>query len=88
MYTKIFKKCNPGKKHKILMVFNYMIIDMVSDKKPNSLVTEQIIRGRKRSILLVFITQSYFKVPKDVRVNSTNFILWKFQTKESLDQLQ
>ena len=70
------------------MVFNDMVTDMVSDKKLNSLVTEQFIRGRKRSILLVFITQSYFKVPKDVRVNSANFLLWKIQPKESLDQLQ
>ena len=70
------------------MVFNDMVTDMVSDKKFNSLVTEQFIRGRKRSILLVFITQSYFKVPKDVRVNSANFLLWKIQPKESLDQLQ
>ena len=70
------------------MVFNDMVTDMVSDKKLNSLVTEQFIRGRKRSILLVFITQSYFKVPKDVRVNSADFLLWKIQPKESLDQLQ
>ena len=70
------------------MVFNDMVTDMVSDKKLNSLVTEQFIRGRKRSILLVFITQSYFKVPKDVIVNSANFLLWKIQPKESLDQLQ
>ena len=70
------------------MVFNDMVTDMVCDKKLNSLVTEQFIRGRKRSILLVFITQSYFKVPKDVRVNSANFLLWKIQPKESLDQLQ
>ena len=70
------------------MVFNDMVTDMVSDKKLNSLVTEQFIRGRKRSILLIFITQSYFKVPKDVRVNSANFLLWKIQPKESLDQLQ
>ena len=70
------------------MVFNDMVTDMVSDKKFNSLVTEQFIRGRKRSILLVFITQSYFKVPKDVRVNSADFLLWKIQPKESLDQLQ
>ena len=70
------------------MVFNDVVTDMVSDKKLNSLVTEQFIRGRKRSILLVFITQSYFKVPKDVRVNSANFLLWKIQPKESLDQLQ
>ena len=70
------------------MVFNDMVTDMVSDKKLNSLVTEQFIRGSKRSILLVFITQSYFKVPKDVRVNSANFLLWKIQPKESLDQLQ
>ena len=50
-----------------------MIADMISNKKLNSVVTELFIRGRKLNIYLVFITLSYFKVPKDVRLNSTNF---------------
>ena len=52
-----------------------MIADMIGNNKFNSIVTELFIRGRKLDISLVFITQSYFKVPKDVRLNTTHF-LW------------
>ena len=57
---------NPGKKRKILIVFDDMIADMINNKKLNSIVTEVFIRGRKINISIVFITQSYFKVSKDV----------------------
>ena len=50
-----------------------MIADMINNKKVNSIVTDLFIRGRKLNISLVFITQSYVKVSKDVRVNSTHF---------------
>ena len=49
-----------------------MIADMIDNKKLNSIVTELFIRGRKLNISLIFITQSYFKVPKDIRNNSTH----------------
>ena len=55
---------NPGKKRKILIVFDDMIADMINNKKLIPVVTELFIRGRKRNISIVFITQSYFKVPK------------------------
>ena len=51
---------NPGKKRKILTVFDYMIADMINNKKLNPVVTELFIRGRKLNISIVFITQSYF----------------------------
>ena len=54
-----------------------MIADMIQNKKLNSIVTELFIRGRKLNISLVFITQSYFKVPKDVRLNTTYFFITK-----------
>ena len=69
---------NPDKENKILIFFDDMIADMINNKKLNSLVTGLFIRGRKQNISLVFITQSYFKVPKDVRLNTTHFLLWKF----------
>ena len=72
---------NTDKERKILIVFDDMIADMINNKKLNSVVTELFIRDRKLNISLVFITQSYFKVPKDVRLNSTNFLSWKFQIK-------
>ena len=62
---------NPDKENKILIVLDDMIADMINNKKLNSIVSELFIRGRKLSISLVFITQSYFKVPNDVRLNTT-----------------
>ena len=54
-----------------------MIADMINNKKFDSIVTELFIRGRKLNISIVFLTQSYFKVPKDVRLNSTHFFIMK-----------
>ena len=70
--------CNPDKENKVLIVFNDVIADMIHNKKLNSIVTELFIRGRKLNISVVFITQSYFKVPKDVRLNTTLFLSRKF----------
>ena len=78
---------NPGKKCKILIVFDDIIADMISNKKMNSVVTELFIRGRKLNISLVFITQSYFKVPKDVRLISTHFFIMKIPNKRELQQI-
>ena len=68
---------NPDKENKILRVFDDMIADMIHIKKLNSIVTELFIRGRKLNISLAFITQSYFKFPKDVRLNTTHFPIAK-----------
>ena len=61
---------NPIKKRKILIVFDDMIADMIDNNKLNSIVTELFIRGRKLNISIVFITQSYFKVPKDMKISN------------------
>ena len=60
---------------------------MINDKKLNPLITELFIRGRKLNISIFFITQSYFKVPKDVRLNSTHFIIMKIPNKRELQQI-
>ena len=60
---------NPNKKPKSFIVFNDMIADMLNSKKFNPTVTESFIRGKKLNISLVFITQSYFAVPKNIRLN-------------------
>ena len=78
---------NIDKKRKIMIVFNDMIADMINNKKLNSIVTELFIRCRKLNISLVFITQSYFKVPKDVRLNSTHFFIMKIPNKRELQQI-
>ena len=68
---------NPDKENKILIVFDDMIADMIDNKKLNSVVTELFIKGDKLNISLVFITQLYFKVTEDVRLNSTHFFIMK-----------
>ena len=73
--------------YKILIVFDDMIADMINNKKLNSIVTELFIRGRKLNISLIFITQSYFKIPKDVRNNSTYFFIMKIPNKRELQQI-
>ena len=78
---------NPDKENKILIVFDDMIADMINNKKLNSMVTELFIRGRKQNISLVFITQSYFKVSKDVRLNTTHFFIMKIPNKRELHQI-
>ena len=54
----------------MLIVFDGMITDMINNNKLTSIVTELFIRGRKLNVSLVFITQSYFNVPKDIRLNT------------------
>ena len=78
---------NPNKENKILIVFNDMIADMINNKKIYSMMTKLFIRGRKLNISLVFITQSYFKVPKDVRLNTTHFFIAKISNKRELQQI-
>ena len=78
---------NPNKKRRILIVFDDMIADMLSNKKLNPIVTELFIRGRKLNISLVFITQSYFTVPKNNRLNSTHYFLMKIPNKREPQQV-
>ena len=75
------------KKNKILKAFDDMIADMINNKKLKSIVTELFIRGGKLNISLVFITQSYFKVPKDVRLNTTHFFVMTIINKRELQQI-
>ena len=77
---------NPRKKRKLLIVFDDMIADMINNKTLDSIVTELFIRGRKLNISIVFIMQSYFEVPKDVRLNSTHFFIMKITNKRKLQQ--
>ena len=78
---------NPDKENKILIVFDDMIVDIINNKKLNSIVTELFIRGRKVNISLFFVTQSYFKVPKDVRLNTTHYFIMKIPNKRELQQI-
>ena len=78
---------NIDKDCKMLIAFDDMIANMINNKKLNSLVTKLFIRGRKLTISLVFITQSCFKVPKDVRLNTTHFFIAEMPNKRELQQI-
>ena len=64
-----------------------MFVDMISNKKLNPVVAELFIRGRKLNFSIVFITQSYFKVPKEVRVNTTHLFVVKIPNQRELQQM-
>ena len=77
---------NSEEKRKVLIAFDNMIADMISNKKRNWVVTELFIRGRRLNISLICITQSYFKTPKDIRLHSTYHFMMKIQNKRELQQ--
>ena len=64
-----------------------MIADMINNKKLNPIATELFIRGKKLNISIVFFTQSYFKVPKEVRLNITQFFIMKIPNERELQQI-
>ena len=68
-------------------ILNIKNKNKINNKKLNPVVTELFVRGRKLNISIVFITQSYFKVPKDARLNSTHFFIMKIPKKENLNKL-
>ena len=75
-------------KKEILIVFDDMIADMESNKKLSPIVTEFFLRERKLNISLVFISQSYFKVPKTIRLNATHYFIMKSSGKRELHQIR
>ena len=84
---KYIDEYNIDRGRKILLVFDDMMAYMINNKKLNSVVTELFIRGRKLNISLVFTTQSYFKVPKDVTINSTHLFIMKIRNKREFQQI-
>ena len=77
---------NPNRKRKILIVFD-MIADIMTNKKFQDIIKEFFIRCRKLNISLVFITQSYFSVPIDVRLNSTLYLIMKINNRKELQNI-
>ena len=75
---------NKKRKRKVLIVFDDMISHVMSDKKAQQVLKELFIRCRKLNISLCFLTQSYFSVPKDVRLNCTRYIIFKLNNKREL----
>ena len=78
---------NPNRRRKILIVFDDMIADIMTNKKFQSIIKELFIRCRKLNISLVFITQSYFSFPKSIRLNSTHYLIMKISNRQQLQNI-
>ena len=79
--------CNPNRNGKMLSVFDDMIAGIMTNKKFKTIVKELFIRCRKLNGSLIFITQSYFSVPKEVRLNSTHYLTMKIHNKRELENI-
>ena len=88
IFIKILKNKIQNKKQKILIISDDMIADILSIKNLYPIVTELFIRGRKLNISFVFITQSYFAVPKNIRLNSTHYFVMKVKEKRELPEVE
>ena len=77
----------PSRKRKILIVFDDMIADIMTNKKFQAIIKVLFVRCRKLNISLVFITQSYFSVPKNFRLNSTHYLILKINNKRELQNI-
>ena len=78
---------NKNKDKKVLIIFDDMIADIMRSEKFKAIIKELVIRCRKLNISIVFITQSYFRTPKDARLNSTHYILIKIGNKKELKSI-
>ena len=78
---------NPKRGRKVLIAFDDMIANIITNKKFQAIIKELFIRCRKLNISLAFITQSYFSVPKDVRLNSTHYLIMKINNRRELQNI-
>ena len=78
---------NIKRKRRVLIVFDDMIADIITNKKFQSIIKKLSIRCRKLDISIVFVTPPYFKTPKDARLNSTHYLLMKIQNNRELQNI-
>ena len=78
---------NPSRKRKVLIAFDEMIADIIANRKFQATIKELFIRCRKLNISFVFITQSYCSAPKDVRLNSTHYLILKINNRKELQNI-
>ena len=79
--------CSSSRKRKVLIVFDDMIADIMSNKNFQAIINQLFIRCRKLNISFAFITQSYFSIPKDVRLNSMDYLIMKINSKRELQNI-
>ena len=78
---------NKQRKRKVLIIFDDMIAAIMSSKNFKAIIKKLFTRCRKLNISIVFITQSYFRTPKDARLNSTHYVIMKIQSKKELQNI-
>ena len=78
---------NPIRKRKKLIVFDDMIADIMTNRRFQAIIKELFIRCRKLNISLAFITQCYFSVPKDVKLNSAHYLIMKINNRRELQSI-
>ena len=78
---------NKKRKRKVLIVFDDMISHVMSNKKAQQVLKDLFIRCRELNISLCFLTQSYFSVTKDIRLNCTHYIIFKLNNKRELQNI-
>ena len=83
----VYDDYHPNRQRKILIVFDDMIAAIMTNKKFQAIIKDLFLRCRKLNISLVFITQSYFSVPKDVRLNSTHYLIMKINNRKELQNI-
>ena len=83
----IINDCNPIRKRKKIIVFDDMIANIMINKRFQAIIKKLFIRCRKLNISLVFITQSYFSVPKDVRLNTMHYFIMKINSNRELQNI-
>ena len=81
---RIIKK---NRKRKVLIIFDDMVSHVMSDRKAQQVLRDLFIRCRKLNISLCFLAQSYFSVPKDVKLNCTHYIIFKIHNKRELQNI-
>ena len=81
------EQCNPNKKRKILIAFDDVIVDMLTNKKRNPIVTELFIEGMQLIISVAFIAQSYLAVPNNIRLNSWQYFITKIPNRNKLQNI-
>ena len=86
VYEKINDYNSNGRK-KVLIFFDDMIADNMKNRRFQAILQELFIRCRKLNISLAFITRSYFSVPKDVRLNSTHYLIMKINYRKELQNI-
>ena len=78
---------NQSRKVKNLILFDEMIADVMKNKKFQAIIKKIFLRSRKLNISFAFIPQSYFSVPKDVRLNSTQYLIMKISNRRELQNI-